>query len=111
MAGAFPTLDGSEWLAGDPSVPIRILLHGLSGPVKVAGQDFNSVMPLLANLTDKNISDVLTYVRQSWSNDAAPVSEKEVSAARARYKDRATPWTTAELAPTIPTKSIYRAGE
>jgi len=97
MTAAFPPLDGSEWLTGDPSVPIRILLHGLGGPIKVAGQDFNSAMPPHANLNDANISDVLTYVRQNWSNDAAPVSEKDVAAVRAKYEGRTAPWTSAEL--------------
>lgn len=97
VPAAFPPLDGSEWATGDPSVPIRIVIAGLQGPVKVAGKDFNGIMPPHVELDDQKISDVLTYVRQSWSNDAAAVSPAQVKEVRAKYKDRAAPWTAAEL--------------
>jgi mono/diheme cytochrome c family protein len=84
-------------LTADLSVPIRVILHGLVGPVKVAGQEVNSVMPAHVDLDDQKISDVLTYVRQSWSNDAAPVSPTEVKAVREKHATRTTPWTAAEL--------------
>ena len=97
VPAAFPPLDGSEWATGDPSVPIRIVIAGLQGPVKVAGKDFNSIMPPHVDLDDQKISDVLTFVRQSWSNDAAPVTPAQVKEIREKYKDRATPWTAQEL--------------
>ncbi|WP_193214386.1 PVC-type heme-binding CxxCH protein [Luteolibacter marinus] len=94
---AFPPLDGSEWVTGDPSVPVRIVIGGLQGPVKVAGQDYNNVMPPHVDLDDQKISDVLTFVRQSWSNDAEAVTPAQVKEIRAKYKDRTTPWTAKEL--------------
>ena len=97
LEGAFPPLDGSDWATGDPSLPIRIVTGGLQGPVKVAGKDYNSVMPAHTDFDDQKVSDVLTYVRQSWSNDAAPVTPAQVKEIRERHKDRATPWTAAEL--------------
>ncbi|MEO5711902.1 MAG: PVC-type heme-binding CxxCH protein [Luteolibacter sp.] len=97
LEGAFPPLDGSDWLTGDPSVPIRIVTGGLQGPVKVAGHDYNSMMPAHVDLDDRKISDVLTYVRQSWSNDAAPVTPAQVKETRDKAKGRTTPWTAAEL--------------
>jgi putative membrane-bound dehydrogenase-like protein len=97
MEGAFPPLDGSDWVTGDPSVPIRIVIGGMQGPVTVSGKEYNSVMPPHLDLDDQKISDVLTFVRQSWSNDAAPVTPAEVKEVRAKYKDRTTPWTAKEL--------------
>lgn len=97
LEGAFPPLDGSDWATGDPSVPIRIITGGLQGPVKVAGKDYNAVMPAHSDLDDTKVSDVLTYVRQSWSNDAAPVTPAQVKETRDRHKDRTAPWTAAEL--------------
>ena len=97
LEGVFPPLDGSDWLTGDPSLPIRIVIGGLQGPVKVAGHDFNGVMPPHVDLDDQKISDVLTYVRQSWSNDAAPISPAEVKAVRQQNANRTAPWTAAEL--------------
>ena len=97
VPGAFPPLDGSEWLPGDLSVPVRIVINGIQGPIKVAAQDYNNVMPPHVDLDDQKISDVLTYVRQSWSNDAAAITPAEVKEVRAKYKDRMTPWTAQEL--------------
>jgi len=97
VPGAFPPLDASEWLINDPDVPIRVVVHGLQGPVKVSGQDFTNVMPPLIDLDDQKVSDVLTYVRQSWSNDATPVTPAQVKEIRGKYKDRTTPWTAKEL--------------
>ena len=94
----FPPLDGSDWLAGDPALPARIVLHGLMGPVRVGGTEYQNFMaPLGPVLDDQAIADVLTFVRQSWSNDAAPVSAAEVGKQRAATRERTAPWTAAEL--------------
>ena len=98
LAPVFPPLDGSPWLVGTKQRPIDIVLQGLMGPIEVAGATYDSVMaPLGPMLTDAEIADVLTYVRQRWSNDAAPVGADEVKARRAATKDRTTLWTAAEL--------------
>jgi putative membrane-bound dehydrogenase-like protein len=97
VAGTFPPLDGASWVTGDPSVPLRIVLHGLEGPIEVSGQKFANVMPPHLDLKDNEIADVLTYVRQSWSNDAAPVTADQAKAIRAKYTGRDKPWTAAEL--------------
>jgi mono/diheme cytochrome c family protein len=94
---AFPPLDGSERLTGDPSIPTRIVLHGLHGPLEAGGAKFNTVMAPLNILTDAEIADVLTYARQSWKNDGSPVKAEEVSKVRAQYADRNKPWTVEEL--------------
>jgi mono/diheme cytochrome c family protein len=82
VEGAFPPINGSDWLIGDPAIPAKIIIHGLMGPIKVNGKDFNGVMPPLADLNDQQIADVLTYARQSWKNDASSVSSDEVKTAR-----------------------------
>jgi mono/diheme cytochrome c family protein len=97
VPSTFPPLDGSSWAVGDPSIPVRILLSGLQGPIEVSGQKFNNVMPPHTDLKDPEIADVLTYVRQSWSNDATPVSQDVVKQTRQKFATRATPWTAAEL--------------
>lgn len=95
---AFPPIDGSDWLTGDPALPIKIVLHGLIGPVKVGDEEFNSVTaPLVPSLNDQEIADVLTYVRQRWTNDAAPVDEATVIMIRAQTKGRTEMWNAGEL--------------
>lgn len=97
VEGAFPPIDGSDWLTGDPEVPIKILLKGLMGPIEVKGQKFNNVMPPHVDLSDQDIADVLTFARQSWSNDAAPVSASSAKAIRNSLKTRTNLWTAKEL--------------
>lgn len=97
VEGAFPPLAGSEWITGDPSAAIRIVLHGLTGPITVAGSTYDSVMPPVMGLSDTDIASVLTYLRQSFGNDASPVADAEVRAVRAATRQRRDLWTAEEL--------------
>lgn len=101
LPGAFPPLAGSEFAtAANPAVPIRILLHGLQGPVTVKGQQFNSVMPAYGTgveMSDQEIADVLTYVRQSWGNSASAVTPQDVAKERAAPRKATGPVTAEEL--------------
>ena len=100
VPGQFPPLAGSEWvLAGNPSRIIRIVLDGFTGPVSVKGQAFSSAMvPWRDTLTDQQIAAALTYVRQAWGNQAAPVTEAQVKTLRDQTKVRAgTAWTATDL--------------
>lgn len=99
VPGAFPPIDGSPWITTkELSVPIRVVLHGLMGPIEVNGATYNSVMaPLGHTLDDNQIADVLTYVRQSWSNDASAVSAADVTKVRKATSSRTQMWTAEEL--------------
>jgi uncharacterized protein len=97
VPGAFPPLDGTTWVTGDPSVPIRVVLHGIQGPIEVNGQKFENIMPAHVDLNDTEIADVLTYIRQNWSNDATPIEPAAVGQTRAKYSTRKEPWTADEL--------------
>ena len=99
VPGVYPPLAGSEWVTGDDAKVVRILLHGVTGPIEVAGETFNSMMPPWgATLKDADIAAVLTYVRSQWGNKGAPVSAAKVASIRAATVSRTTPWTAAELA-------------
>jgi mono/diheme cytochrome c family protein len=98
IPGAFPPLvDSPIVTAADPGKLIRIVLHGLQGPIEIQGTTYNSVMPPPApSLTDKDVADVLTYARSAWGNEAAPVTVEAVTAIRTTVQ-RSAPWTWAEL--------------
>jgi mono/diheme cytochrome c family protein len=104
VPGAFPPLAGSEIaIASDPSRIIRIVLHGLNGPITVKGASFQNVMPPQgAALTDEQIADVLTFVRQSWGNNAPAVTVEAVAAIRTATATRSTSWTWEELTKSAP---------
>jgi len=97
LPGAFPPVAGSDWVTADPETPIRVILAGLSGPIKVNGTDFNSMMPPPPGLDDEKIANVLTYVRANFGNKAGAISKDQVAAVRASLAGRATPFTAEEL--------------
>jgi mono/diheme cytochrome c family protein len=98
VPGVYPPLAGSEWAQGNEERVIRIVLHGLTGPIKVEGKEFNNVMaPLGAALKDEQIANVLSYVRSSWGNQAPEVQPETVVKVRAETASRNTYWTPAEL--------------
>lgn len=85
-----PPLAGSEWvLAKDPSRLARIVIHGLSGPIKVKGKDWGAgqMLALGAVLSDEEVAAVLSYVRNSWGNKAPLVKAEQVKKAREDTKD------------------------
>ncbi|MEY4578153.1 MAG: hypothetical protein RL701_2856 [Pseudomonadota bacterium] len=97
LPGAFPPLAGSDWVTADPETPIRVVIAGLSGPIKVNGADFNSMMPPPPGLDDEKIANVLTYVRTHFNNKASEVTKDQVAAVRASLNGRNTPFTADEL--------------
>ena len=93
----YPPLKGSDWVLGDPRRLVRILLHGLQGPITVNGEPYASVMQLPRQLTDREIAAVLTHIRQAWGNDAIAVEESLVREIRSTTANRTAPWTSPEL--------------
>ena len=82
----FPPLNGSEWVTGNKRDLIKIILTGLEGQITVKGETFLGTMPPLEYLTDMEISQVLTYVRSNFNNDAVGVREDEVKMVRSGFR-------------------------
>ena len=101
LAGVYPPLAGSDWVNGSEEALVRILIHGLSGPVVVNGATYNGAMPafgpLGSNWKDDKIAHVLTYIRQEWGNKGAPVLPETVARIRAATVDRNKAWSATEL--------------
>ena len=100
LPGLYPPLSKSAIVNGQPSIPIRIVLRGLEGPIVVNGKKFNSIMPpfgLGTPMTNAEVAAVLTYVRRSFGNASAAVPEADVAKERAAIAGRTTPWTAKEL--------------
>ncbi|MEN0055206.1 MAG: c-type cytochrome [Mucilaginibacter sp.] len=83
----FPPLAGSEWVTGgkfmEKDLAIRVLLNGLEGPVKVKNVPYNSVMPKHNFLSDNQIAQILTYIRNNFGNNSSLVTASEVKKVRA----------------------------
>jgi cytochrome c oxidase cbb3-type subunit 2 len=97
--GQVPPLAGSEWVnAKGVQRLARISLAGLNGRIQVGGRDWNLSMAAMgAALSDADLADVLTYVRQSWGNQAGAVTADEVLAVRAAIGARPQPMTGDQL--------------
>ncbi len=81
VPGQFPPLAGNPFVTGDPKPAIGAVLNGLKGKIQVKGQPYNNQMPpWKGTLTNAQISDVITYIRNAWGNKASAVTEAQVAA-------------------------------
>jgi mono/diheme cytochrome c family protein len=106
LEGLAPPLVDSDWVLGPAERPIKIVLHGLGGPVNVAGRTWRLEMPPQQVLNDEQIAGVLTYIRREWEHNASPVPVAEVAKIREANKTRTHSWSADELSPPkkVPTK-------
>ena len=79
-----PPLAGSEWVNTKGFERLaHIPLAGLNGPLQVEGRDWNlNMAPMGAGLSDADLANVLTYIRESWGNKAGPVTADDVKSIR-----------------------------
>jgi mono/diheme cytochrome c family protein/glucose/arabinose dehydrogenase len=98
MDGLAPPLVDSEWAIGKPEILPRIVMHGLTGPIKVNGTSWSLEMPPLgAALTDEQVAGVATYIRREWEHTASPVTVDFVKKIRTQNKERTKAWNTEDL--------------
>ena len=83
--GLNPPLTKTDYVLGDKTRLVGVLLNGLQG-VDINGEPYNNVMPSQDFLTDQQIADVLSFVRNSFGNKASAVKAAEVKAVRASGK-------------------------
>lgn len=100
---AFPPLVGTPWVTGSEERLAKIVLHGIHGKIEVNGKVYDpekGVPPMTAYgsiLKDEEVAAVLTYVRNSWGNKAAPVLPTTVKKVREANKNRDRVWQPEEL--------------
>lgn len=75
-----------EWAGGDKTRIIRMILKSSIGKVNVDGDTFSNTMPAQPFLSDQQLADVLTYVRNNFGIKASAVTPSEVKAVRAKTK-------------------------
>ncbi|GAB3513604.1 c-type cytochrome [Emticicia fontis] len=77
-----PPLRKSDWVNGDRNKLIKVILEGLEEEIEVNGESYNRVMASHSFLTDKQVADVLTYIRSNFGNTSDAIKEEEVKALR-----------------------------
>ena len=97
VPNVYPPLAGSPYVNGDKNKMIRIVLHGVQGPITVEGKNFNNVMPPWKSLSDDDIAAVITYVRTNFGNHGGAVTTQDVAAQRRATASRSTSLTANDL--------------
>jgi mono/diheme cytochrome c family protein len=97
LDGLAPPLLDSEWVLGPPEQVIRIVLHGVRGPIVVGGRTHTGDMPAFGALEDAQLASILTYVRREWGHTASPIDPGQVKAVREQTKGHADAWSPEEL--------------
>ncbi|MEJ7741028.1 MAG: c-type cytochrome [Chitinophagaceae bacterium] len=100
-----PPLNKSDWVTGNKDALISVVLYGLTGPVKVSGKlyevpEVTGDMPGMGNnkdISDEDFAQLISFVRQSWSNNAEKINVGDITKIRDKYKARQKSFTMDEL--------------
>lgn len=120
LPNLYPPLDGSLWSTGSEDRLISLVLDGMHGTVEVKGRLYSSPpLPPMTGfrhlLNDEEIAAALTFVRNSWSNRAKPVSAAAVAKIRAIDRSNAAFWYANDLMEKFPLEDgrepIVESGE
>ncbi len=99
----YPPLVDSPWVNGSEDRLVKLALHGMWGKMQVRGITYDparGVPPMTAFrdlLSDRDLADVLTFVRNTWGNKASPIAPQTVARVRTETADRTTFWKPEEL--------------
>lgn len=97
-----PPLAGSEWVVGSEQRLALLVLHGIEGPIDVAGKRYDApnilpVMPSHSTMDDGAITSILVYIRNEWGNNAGEVNRRTVGRLRHTTQGRVQPWSVEAL--------------
>lgn len=100
-----PPLIDSEWISGSNERLIKVLLYGLTGPLEVNGKaydipEISGLMPGLVlnkSIDDKNIADLINYLRLSFAREQSHIQKEDVRAVRKKFPDKKTPFQATDL--------------
>lgn len=83
VPGMFPPLTATEWVDGDNERLISVVIHGLNEEIEVKGEIYNTIMAPIPYLSDKEVMDVLNYVRKQFGTSENEITIGEVKKVRA----------------------------
>ena len=79
-----PALSGSKIVLGPSNNLIRVLLKGSAELKSYPGHNNKNEMPSQADLKDRRIANLLTYIRSNFGNKAPAITADEVKLVRAK---------------------------
>lgn len=81
-----PPLSNTSYVKGDKTKLIKIVTNGIPTNIDIDGQSYTNTMPAQSMLTEQQVADVLTYVRNSFGNKYSAVTVADVKAAKGGRK-------------------------
>jgi len=64
----YPPLDTSDYMDHNFDAVVCLMKHGIQGELVVNGKRFNKAMPGIPTLTDLEITEIATYIYNTWSH-------------------------------------------
>lgn len=77
-----PPIRKTEYVNGDKTRLINILLKGLNEPIEIDGEEYSNPMPAFNYLSNQQIADILTFIRNNFDNKSSAISVAEVAKVR-----------------------------
>ena len=106
-SSGFPPLAKSSWVTGSEDRLIKLTLNGMMGPIEVLGKTYPGHVPMTpfgGMLNDGEMAAVLTYVRNTFGNNASVITPEKVKQVREEIKDKEGFYTAEELLKEHPDK-------
>jgi mono/diheme cytochrome c family protein len=86
VPGMNPPLLKTKFVLGDKKILVQLVLKGMKGEVDIDGNTYHNVMAPHSELSDQQIADVLTFIRNSFGNKAKNITAAEVKQIRVNTK-------------------------
>ena len=86
VPGLNPPLEKTSYVLGKKTALIQIVLKGMDQKADIDGESYSNTMPPHKFLTNQQIADVLTFVRNSFNNKAAAITAADVKYVRSKTR-------------------------
>lgn len=83
VPGLNSPLIGTEYVLGDKNRLLKIILNGSEDGLELNDSEYANVMPSFRALSDEQIAEVATYIRNSFGNNGSLIDAKDVKEVRA----------------------------
>ncbi len=82
VTGLNPPLKQTDYVVGDKERLILIVINGSNKGLVVNGNTYSNAMPGFPGLSNKDIANITSYIRNSFGNSATQITASEVQAVR-----------------------------
>ena len=75
----YPPLDTSDYMDHNFDAVICLMKNGVKGELVVNGRNFNKAMPGIPALTDLEITEIATYIYNTWNHQRDSIDTPMIS--------------------------------